>query len=147
MLTVALLLAILCSDVVEVSTTHETSFVVFPQDCNANPPMLFGGKILAEMDRCAGITTRRFLYSSPHGVRDAVTVGITDVAFISPGKVKDLIFVRGTIVDVGDKSIKVKVEVEREALGKRELISRGTFIFVAYDAEKQQSVRHGLGLK
>jgi hypothetical protein len=39
-----------------------TCFVVFPQDCNANFPMLFGGKVLAEMDRCAGIAVRRTLY-------------------------------------------------------------------------------------
>ncbi len=127
-----------------VNTTHETSFVVFPQDCNANPPMLFGGKILAEMDRCAGVTTRRFLYAST--VHDAVTVAINDVKFHKPGEVKDLIVVTGTVVKVGEKSITVKVTVERELPDKRELLAEGEFVFVAYDTAAKKSASHGLTL-
>lgn len=124
---------------------HETSFVVFPQDCNANFPMLFGGKILAEMDRCAGVTTRRLLYASK--VKDAVTIGITDVKFHKSGQVKDLLFVRGKIIELGKKSIKIHVTVNRElADEKLELIAEGTFTFVSYDVTAKRAVEHGLSL-
>lgn len=129
----------------EVNTTHTTSFVVFPQDCNSNPPMLFGGKILSEMDRCAGITARRFLYASPNGTKDAVTVGINNVKFHKAGQVKDLLFITGTVTEVGTKSIKMKVKVEREVSNiEKELIADGEFVFVAYDLKEKKAVPHGI---
>lgn len=131
---------------VKLNLSHSTSFVVFPQDCNANPPMLFGGKILAEMDRCAGVTTRRLLYSS--AVRDAVTVAINDVTFRKSGEVKDLIFVTGNVVELGKKYIKIHVTVEREIFGgNRELLADGHFVFVSYDVVAKKAVEHGLVLK
>lgn len=129
-------------------TQHTTSFVVFPADCNANPPMLFGGKILAEMDRCAAITVRKFLYASR--VRDYVTVGIADVKFHASGAVKDLINVTGEVSKVGAKSIQVYVRVEKEEIkdGKisLSLLTDGYFTFVAYDVTQKKAVEHGLSL-
>ena len=124
---------------------HETSFVVFPADCNANFPMLFGGKVLAEMDRCAGVTTRRLLYAS--SVKDAVTVGIADMKFHRAGKVKDLLFVSSEVIKLGDKSITIRVQVHREdGKAARELLAEGIFTFVAYDTAAQKAVSHGLSL-
>lgn len=123
-------------------------FVAFPGDCNANPPMVFGGKLLAEMDRIAGITTRRFLYNSPTGVRDAVTVAINGVKCHRSAQVKDLIVVMGHVAAVGAKSVTIAVRVERETMEKsgviRELLAEGEFVFVAYDREKGVAVPHGL---
>lgn len=138
-------LACLHPPVAKLNITHETSFVVFPQDCNANPPMLFGGKILAEMDRCAGITARRLLYAS--SIKDAVTVGITDVRFVKSGEVKDLVFVTGTVTKLGSKSITIYVKVEREKGQNRELLADGMFTFVSYDVVNKMAVEHGLSLK
>jgi len=115
--------------------------------------MVFGGKLLAEMDRIAGITTRRFLYNSPTGVRDAVTVAINNVKFHRSAQVKDLIVVMGHVTAVGAKSVTVAVRVERETMEKsgvvRELLVEGEFVFVsvAIDPETKQSkaVPHGLG--
>lgn len=128
--------------------TFATAFVVFPQDANANPPMAFGGKLLSEMDRCAGITTRRLLYASPTGARDAVTVGIRDVAFHKPAKVKDLLVVTGAVIVVRNKAIEVRVFVERETDdGNRELLVEGVFTYVAFDLEKKRAVEHGIAIR
>lgn len=127
------------------SPSFTSGFVVFPQDCNANLPMCFGGKLLAEMDRCAGITTRRFLYKS--AAKDAVTVAINNVTFHKSAEVKDLVIVSGTVVKAGKKSVTVKVTVEKETREGRTLLVEGEFVFVAYDLATKQAVEHGLEIK
>lgn len=127
--------------------SFETSFCVFPQDTNYHPPMVFGGKMLSEMDICAAGTVRRALYDSPLGVRDAVTVQVDDVTFHKGAVVKDLIFLQGTITKIGIKSITVEVKAYNEVnKNLRELMASGTFVFVAYDIAKKCSVPHGLTL-
>lgn len=126
------------------NVSHTTSFVAFPQDCNANPPMVFGGKLLSEMDRCAGITTRRLLYNSPTGAKDAVTIAINNVKFHKSAQVKDLLFVTGKVLKVGEKSITIKVTIEKELLKERELVIEGEFIFCAYDLETKKAIPHGI---
>jgi acyl-CoA hydrolase len=108
--------------------------------------MLFGGKVLAEMDRCAGITTRRFLYSSPTGARDAVTKSMA-VTFQRSAQVKDLVIVTGKVTKVGDTSVTLHMTAERETATGRELLVEGDFVFVAYDLEKKTSVAHGIKLQ
>lgn len=130
----------------ELNLKHSTSFVVQPQDSNHNYPMLFGGKTLAEMDRCAGITTRRLLYGSPTGAKDAVTIAINNVKFHKSGQVKDLIFVTGQVVKLGEKSITMKVIVEAETKEGRTLLAEAEYVFVAYDLEKKVAIPHGLKL-
>jgi len=136
----------LCGPIQALETKHETSFVVFPVDCNANPPMLFGGKILAEMDRCAAICARRALYESKV-TSDYVTVGINNVKFVKSGQVKDLIYVNSEIVKLGEKSITIKVLVQRENRDKsRDVLCEAEFVFVAYDVANKKSVAHGLSI-
>lgn len=125
--------------------THSTSFVVYPADTQHHGT-LFGGKILAEMDRCAGIVTRRLLWASPTGARDAVTVSVESVTFRKAGEVKDLIHVRGTVIGLGTKSIRIKVEVVRETETGCELLADGVFVYVAYDRTAKKAVEHGLKL-
>lgn len=129
---------------IPLQTTHSTSFVIYPTDTQ-HYGTLFGGKILAEMDRCAGITVRRLLYASP--VKDAVTVALTNVTFKQPGNIKDLVFVSGKVVNLGEKSIDVQITVEKEIGYKREIIAEGLFVFVSYDVENKQSKPHGLKLQ
>lgn len=129
---------VLCQD------KTSSAFVVFPQDCNANPPMCFGGKLLAEMDRCAGITVRRFLYRST--VRDAVTVAVDNVRFIKAAQVKDLLVVTGEVVKVGEKTITIAVKVEREGVEANELLVSGEFTFCSFDLASKKAVPHGLTL-
>lgn len=129
-------------------TEHQTSFVVYPGDCNANnPPACFGGKLLSEMDRTAGITVRRFLYASPNASTiQAATVAINNVKFHSAARVRDLLFVRGIVTATGEKSITVKVYVEREGPSTiRETIVEGEFVFCAIGADGK-SMPHGLAM-
>lgn len=121
-----------------------SAFVVFPQDCNANPPMVFGGKLLSEMDRCAGVAARRLLYASPTGAKDAVTVGINNVVFHKSAEIKDLVFVTGTIVRTGGKSITIKVIAEKETSEKRELLLSADFTFCAFDLNAKKAIEHGI---
>lgn len=123
-----------------------TSFVVFPADCNANPPACFGGKLLAEMDRCAAIAVRRCLRASPAGARDAVTVAVDGVQFHRPARVKDLVVVTARVSAVGARSLTVDVRAECDAEDGRQLLVGGKFVFVAYDVEKGKAVEHRLQL-
>ena len=126
--------------------TPETRFVVFPADTNHNGT-LFGGKVLSEMDRMAGITTRLFLDQPASKARDAVTVGVSKVRFLKPGHVKDLVVVSGLVTGAGEKSVTVSVKVERVTAGGRELLADAEFTFVAYDFKEKKSVAHGLTLE
>lgn len=138
----------LCQDLVKATNLeHTTSFVVQPQDTNHNYPMLFGGKSLAEMDRCAGITTRRLLYHSPTGAKDAVTIAINNVKFLKGGEVKDLIFITGKVVKLGEKSVTVKMTMERETKDGRTTLIEAEYVFVSYDLEKKEAIPHGLKLE
>lgn len=137
-----------CQDLVKaVNTEHSTSFVVQPKDTNHNYPMLFGGVSLAEMDRCAGITTRRLLYHSPTGAKDAVTIAINNVKFYKAGEVKDLLFITGKVIKLGEKSITIHVTVERETKEGRTLLTEAEYVFVSYDLEKKTAIPHGIILK
>lgn len=131
----------------KLNLTHTTSFVAYPQDANHNYPMIFGGKLLAEMDRCAGITTRRLLYNSPNNAKDAVTIAINNVKFHKSCEVKDLLFVTGKVIKLGEKSITIHVVVERETKDSRVLLTEAEYVFVSYDLEKKIAIPHGIILK
>lgn len=128
----------------KVDPSSSTSFVVFPLDCNANPPMLFGGKLLSEMDRLAGITARRALYNSPLGAKDAVTLAIKDMTFHKGAKVKDLLTLSSKLTSVGTKTLTIKVLVHKEGETPPTLIADATFIFCSFDLTTSQAIPHGL---
>ncbi len=120
---------------------------MFPQDTNYMPPMVFGGKMLSEMDIAAACAVRRFLYSSPTGVRDAVTVQVTDVTFFAGAEIKDLIHVHALVVKAGIKSVDVAVTCFRENPdGTHDKMAEGKFKFVAYDLDRRTAVPHGIKL-
>lgn len=124
------------------SGIHPHYFYVYPADLN-HMNTLFGGKMLAEMDRCAGVVVRRFLHRRTERM-DPVTVAVEQVTFHVPVKQKDLVTIEGAIKEVGKKSIKVKLEVWREAPGVRELAADGTFVFVTVDVNTRKAVEHGM---
>ena len=112
-------------------TKYETSFTVFPDHTNYNePPCIFGGKMLAEMDNCAAMVCRRALYGTD--CTDSVTVSVK-VDFLRPAYIGDIVYLRGVLTHVGDKSMTVSVECIREEkkTGKQERMSMGMFTFVA----------------
>lgn len=96
--------------------TWTTSLRVFPQHCNHHNGMIFGGEMLTQMDLVAAAAVTRFLYDSPKGVSEALTVGVDKVTFHKGAKVGDLIIFTATITDVGQKRISVNVSAEKESL-------------------------------
>lgn len=108
----------------------ETSFVVMPQDTNYMPPMVFGGKVMAEMDIAAAMAVRRAIIDSPTA-KDAVTTRVNNIEFHVGAKIGDLIFLKAEIVKLGITSITIEVEGVRELKnGRREKICNGIFTFV-----------------
>lgn len=124
----------------------ESSFVVQPADLN-HMGSTFGGKIFSEMDRCAGVAVRRCLYDSSfnHGDMKAVTVAVDDFTFQRYTTTGDLLFVKATIVKLGEKSLTVKVTCsDEEPDGKRYTVAEGTFTFVS--VKDRRGVPHNLTL-
>jgi acyl-CoA hydrolase len=105
------------------------SFIVFPEDMNY-AGTLFGGKILAEMDKAAEKAARRILYQTE--CDGAVTVSLDKVDFISPAFIGDIIELIATIKRLGRTSIEIHVHVSKEDIkGSIEKICEGTFVFVS----------------
>ena len=150
-----------------------TSLRVFPQHCNHHNGMIFGGEILEQMDLAAAAAVARFLYDSPNGVSEALTVGVDKVTFHKGAKVGDLIIFTAKITEIGKKRITVNVSAERERLDTiyqeveqdknnpkdfvgcefiskkkviRDKMAEGIFHFCAYDMEKGKGTEHGMTL-
>lgn len=127
--------------------------------------------MLAEMDRCAATTVRRFLYDSTTGARHALTVGVDKMIFHRGAEIGNLIFLTGTVIKTGNKAIVVMVVAEREETKlefpccnartkndcrciaskptwaiTREKMAEGQFTFCAYDMEQKRSMPHGIKL-
>lgn len=130
--------------------------------------MIFGGEMLAQMDLAAAAAVARFLYDSPKGVSEALTVGVDKVTFHKGAKVGDLIIFTATITDVGQKRISVNVSAEKEAVTNRKphdldpndywkspirnkversKMAEGIFHFCAYDMEVGKGTEHGITLE
>jgi acyl-CoA hydrolase len=128
-------------------TIFNHNFTVFPEHQNYMPPMIFGGKLLSEMDICAAMTARRFLYSS-ESAKDAVTVAVSNVSFYVGAVVKDLIFLTGEVVRTGLSSIDIHVVGYRERdKAVREKICDGDFRFVSCKLPQNgivERIPHGL---
>lgn len=113
--------------ITDFGTTH--SFMVFPEDMNY-AGTLFGGKILAEMDKAAAKAARRILYGT--NCEGAVTVSLDKVDFIAPAHLGDIIELTARINRLGRTSIEIHVHVSKENhLGSVETICQATFVFVS----------------
>lgn len=105
------------------------SFLVFPEDMNY-AGTLFGGKVLAEMDKAAAKAARRLLYGTE--CDGAVTVSLDKVDFVKPAFTGDFIELSAWITKLGKTSIEIKVHVIKEDhQGNLEQICEGTFVFVS----------------
>lgn len=99
-----------------------------PSDINANGH-IFGGWVLSQMDKAAGIVAR-------HRSGGAVaTVAIDRMEFIEPIHLRDLISVYADVESVGRTSMKVRIEVMawRDSGAIRAKVTEGLFTFVAID--------------
>ncbi|HKP77237.1 MAG TPA: acyl-CoA thioesterase, partial [Longimicrobiaceae bacterium] len=90
---------------------------------------VFGGVILALVDKCGGVVARR------HARLPVVTVSIDRVEFNQPVYANDFVEARGRIVYAGRTSMDVLVEVTAEQVetGVRRQTNRCMLTYVALD--------------
>ena len=78
--------------------------MAMPADTNANGDM-FGGWIMSQMDIAGGILAKECTNGR------TVTVSVSNIDFISPIKVGDIVCCYGEIMKTGNTSITLKLEV------------------------------------
>ena len=107
---------------------HTTSELMMPQDANILGHV-FGGAILALMDKCAAVAAFR------HARSACVTASIDRVDFREPIHVGDLVVLRASVNFAGRTSLEVGVRVEAEDLvsGRRRHTNSCYLTFVAVD--------------
>jgi len=124
------------------------SFTVMPKDCNFNLDkstnrnrILFGGKILYDMDFAAAKVVRRACYGV--GGDMVVTASMDKTNFDKPAFLGDIVTYTATIKGLGRSSIQVRVRVTREDWeGNVEHICSSNMVFVTVKDSKP--FRHGL---
>jgi len=97
------------------------SFTVMPKDCNFNLDkltnsnrILFGGKILYEIDYAAAKIARRACYGVDADM--IVTASMDKTNFEKPAYLGDIITYTATIKALGRSSIQIRVKVKRESM-------------------------------
>ena len=114
------------------SIVHEQVYMVFPNDLNSNDTV-FGGLIMAHMDRLAAVVADR------HASGVTVTVSVDAVHFMLPAKRGDVLVLHAAVNRAWRSSMEVGVRVEAEAIGddkaKRRHILSAYLTFVAVDED------------
>ncbi|WBX71983.1 acyl-CoA thioesterase [Tenacibaculum retecalamus] len=111
---------------------------VFPSTTN-HYDTLFGGTALHLMDEVAFITATRF------SRQKMVTVSSDKIDFKKPIPAGTIIELIGTVIHVGNTSLKVNVAIYIEQMysEQREKAIEGSFTFVAIDTDKKAiSIHH-----
>jgi acyl-CoA hydrolase len=120
---------------IESRITHSTTRIfkaVFPNTTN-HYDTLFGGTAMQMMDEVAFITATRF------SRKRVVTVSSDKIDFKKPIPAGTIVELIGKVVQVGNKSLKVLVEIYVEEMysDSREKAVTGDFTFVAIDENKK----------
>ncbi len=104
---------------------------VFPNTTN-HYDTLFGGTAMQMMDEVAFITATRFTRQT------VVTVSSDKIDFTKPIPAGTIVELIGKVISIGNKSLKVSVEVFIEQMysNHREKAIHGDFTFVAIDQDK-----------
>jgi acyl-CoA hydrolase len=110
---------------------HSNSFVVMPIHTNYMYPLIFGGAFMGELDLCAATLVNKLVKKS-NSVDNAVTHK-ADFTFHAPSYAGDVIYMDATAVELGKKSIVVKVEGYREPRDSSDRIHvvTSSFVFVS----------------
>jgi acyl-CoA hydrolase len=111
------------------SMVHEQVYMVFPNDLNSNDTV-FGGLIMAQMDRLAAVVADR------HSCGVTVTVSVDAVHFLAPARRGDVLVLHASMNRAWRTSMEVGVKVEAEAIGggpRRHILS-AYLTFVATDS-------------
>lgn len=101
--------------------------VAMPGDTNPDGD-IFGGWLLSQMDLAAGVLAKRIAQSR------VVTVAIDSMSFHAPVHVGDLVYCYVKALEIGNTSLKLRVEAWAEQLNNsRQKVTEGIFTFVALD--------------
>jgi acyl-CoA hydrolase len=114
------------------SAVREQVYMVFPNDLNPNNTV-FGGLIMAQMDRFASVAADR------HAAGICVTVGVDAVHFIAPARGGDVLIFNAAVNRAWTSSMEVGCKVEAELIGggdRRHVLS-AYLTFVAMDANRR----------
>lgn len=100
--------------------------VVMPGQTN-HYGTLFGGVLMAMMDKAANIAAVRYCKS------DCVTVNVDNIAFENPVKLGEIIIAKANLIYVGNTSllVRVKVDAEGKTGERRTVIGCANLLFVA----------------
>ncbi len=101
---------------------------VLAMPADTNPAgNIFGGWIMSMMDAAGFITATRLAGG------DVVTVAVTNIEFLQPVRVGDVVCCYTNVVRLGVTSIELAIEVWvlRAGRGERERVTSATFTFVA----------------
>ncbi len=103
--------------------------IVLPEDTNPRGT-IFGGRVLALIDKCAAITALR------HARTEVLTVSVDSVEFRNSVRVGDILVLLGRINAAFRSSMEIEVEAHSEdpASGRRALTTRAFVTMVAVDA-------------
>ncbi len=105
--------------------------IAMPADANAGGSV-FGGWTLSQMDLAGGS------FAAEHADGRVATVAIEAMRFLRPIAVGDEVSCYCTAEEVGDTSVRVKIETWARSRGrdkKAEKVTEGVFTFVAIDEE------------
>jgi acyl-CoA thioesterase YciA len=104
--------------------------VAMPADTNPNGE-IFGGWIMSMMDTAGMMTATR------HAQGRVTTVAVTDMTFLYPVKVGDVVCCYTDLVRIGKTSacFHIEVWVLRAGQGSRIKVTEAEFTFVALDGE------------
>lgn len=104
--------------------------LAMPADTNPSGD-IFGGWLLSQMDTAGAIVAHQ------HAQRRVATVALDGMVFHEPVYVGDLVTCYAEIGRVGTTSITVDVvtTAQRGRTGKNVKVTKGTFVYVALDAD------------
>lgn len=104
--------------------------IVLPEDTNARGS-IFGGRVLALVDKCAAIVAMR------HTRSEVVTASLDSVDFRSGVRVGNILVLNGRLNAVFRSSMEIEIEVHSEdpLTGERHLTTRAFVTMVAMGPE------------
>ena len=104
--------------------------IVLPEDTNARGS-IFGGRVLALVDKCAAIVAMR------HARSEVVTASVDSVDFKSGVRVGNVLVLNGRMNAVFGSSMEIEIEVHSEdpLTGARHLTTRAFVTMVALGPE------------
>ena len=108
----------------------EMTEIVLPEDANSHGS-IFGGRVLALIDKCASIVAMR------HARSLVLTASVDSVAFLNPVRVGEVVILEGRLNAVFGSSMEADVRVfsENPLSGERNMTTRAFVTMVGIDAE------------